>query len=43
MFSPASVEKRKEETFFLFFFMAAGHIFQNNRPAYFFKMAARHT
>ena len=28
--------------FFLFFpfKMAAGHIFQNNRPAYFFKMAA---
>ena len=36
--------KRKEEAlFFSFFKMAAGHIFQNNRPAYFFKMAARHT
>ena len=36
-------KKRKEEAlFFLLFLMAAGHIFQNNRPAYFFKMAARH-
>ena len=26
-----------------FFKMAAGHIFQNNRPAYYFKLTARHT
>ena len=34
-------KKEKRRRFFFFpFKMAAGHIFQNNRPAYFFKMAA---
>ena len=47
MFSvlPLWKKGRRRHFFFLLFFlkMAAGHIFQNNRPAYFFKMAARHT
>ena len=43
MFSVLPLWKKGRRRRFFFFKMAAGHIFQNNRPAYFFKMAVRHT